>query len=144
MKVATFAVPLSGNKGSASMLIGLCDAFAAAGIPISIELFSYYPSRDAELAGHDSKLTVHPGHPKHLAFQIIPALVLNKLSPRLVPSTLRPHIEALSRSDAVLLIGGTTFADSMLFKVPWNVMAALPAYLMGKKNNSPFPDHWSL
>lgn len=115
------------------MLIGLRDAFAAAEIPVSIAVFSYYPSKDAKLAGHNAQLTVHPGHPKHLAFQLIPALILNRLSPRLVPPSLKPHIEALSQSDVVLLIGGTTFADSMLFKVPWNVLSALPAYMLGKK-----------
>lgn len=133
LKIATFAVPLSGNKGSASMLIGLRDSFLSAEIPVSLEVFSYYPDRDATLADQDPLIAVHPGHPKHLAFQIIPALLLNKISPKLVPATLKPHIRALSESEIVLLIGGTTFADSMLFKVPWNVMAALPGYLLGKR-----------
>lgn len=133
MKIATIAVPLSGNKGSASMAWGLMDAFAHANIAVDFAVFSYYPGRDRELAAEVGReLTVHPGHPKHLAFQLIPLIVLHKLLPRAVPTSWKIHIRALQSADVVLLVGGTTFADSMLFKVPWNVLAALPAFLLGR------------
>jgi len=133
LKVSTFAVPLSGNKGSASMLTGLRDAFEASNTPVSIAVFSYYPNRDAQLAAAEPDMTVHPGHPKNLAFQLIPSILLYKISPGLVPASLKLHVESLAESDVVLLVGGTTFADSMLFKMPWNILATLPAYLLKKK-----------
>lgn len=133
VRLATFAVPLSGNKGSASMTLGLIDAFEEAGIPAEFAIFSYYPKRDGIIAESLNKpVSVHPGHPKHLAFQLLPMIVLNKIAPFLVPRKWKDHIRALQEADLVLLVGGTTFADSMLFKVPWNVLAALPGYMLGR------------
>lgn len=132
LRLATLAVPLSGNKGSASMLLGLRDAFATAGIAVELEVFSYYPRQDAAVAQELGNVTVHPGHPKHLAFQCLPAILLGKVLPFAVPAGWRRHIARLRQCDGVLLIGGTTFADSMLYKVPWNVLAALPGYLLGR------------
>lgn len=130
LRLATFAVPLSGNKGSASMFLGLRDAFSAAGIDARFAVFSYYPRRDtAQAAGMDN-VTVHPGHPKDIAFKLLPLIVLWRVLPFLVPAKWKRHIQTLRESDAVLMIGGTTFEDSMLFKVPWNLLAALPGYLL--------------
>ena len=122
LRLATFAVPLSGNKGSASMLLGLRDAFENAGIDAHFDVFSYYPRRDADVAAAMPNVTVHPGHPKHLAFGLIPAMRAG----RLAPARWRRHAEAVAACDVALCVGGTTFADSMGFKVPWNVLAALP------------------
>lgn len=132
LRIATFAVPLSGNKGSASMLLGLRDAFRTADIDAEFSVFSYYPRRDRELAGELTGVSVHPGHPKHIAFQLLPMMCLSSMLPFLVPRRWRCHLRALKHADMVLLVGGTTFADSMLFKVPWNVLAALPGYLLRK------------
>jgi colanic acid/amylovoran biosynthesis protein len=128
LRLATFAVPLSGNKGSASMFLGLRDAFAAAKIDVHFSVFSYYPKRDAGIASHMDNVSVHPGHPKDILFKLMPMMLLQPAVPFLVPAAWRSHIQALRDSDAVLMIGGTTFADSMLYKVPWNVLAALPGY----------------
>ena len=128
LRLATFAVPLSGNKGSASMLLGLRDAFAKAGIDARFAVFSYYPERDGNVAGELENVTVHPGHPRDIFFKLLPGLLLSTFVRRFVPAVWRGHIQVLRDSDAVLLVGGTTFCDTMLFKVPWNVLAALPAY----------------
>ncbi len=133
MRLATFAVPLSGNKGSASMLLGLRDAFAKAGIEAHFEVFSYYPERDGKIAEPMSNVSIHPGHPKHIAFQLLPMIILSWILPWFVPRRWKDAIEALRQSDLVLLVGGTTFADSMVYKVPWNVLAALPGYWLGRK-----------
>ena len=132
LRLATFAVPLSGNKGSASMFLGLRDAFAAADIDARFAVFSYYPKRDAAIASAMDNVSVHPGHPKDIAFTLLPMIVLGRVLPFLVPTKWKQHIETLRTSDAILMIGGTTFEDSMLFKVPWNLLAALPGYLLGR------------
>jgi colanic acid/amylovoran biosynthesis protein len=132
LRIATFAVPLSGNKGSASMFLGLRDAFQDANIEVEFFVFSYYPQRDDEMADRLPNVSVHPGHPKHIAFQLIPLMLLALVLPFLVPKRWRQHLKAMKSADLVLLMGGTTFADSMLYKVPWNVMAALPGYLLRK------------
>jgi len=132
LRLATFAVPLSGNKGSASMLLGLRDAFHKQEVPCELRVFSYYPERDAKIADQFDDVSVHPGHPKHIAFGLVPWIIMSKISMSLVPKKWREPIQALKECDAVLAIGGTTFADSMQFKVPWNVLAALPGYMLGK------------
>lgn len=132
LRLATFAVPLSGNKGSASMFLGLRDAMTAAGVDAHFSVFSYYPKRDAAIADRMGNVSVHPGHPKHLIV-LLPMIVLRAILPILVPAKWKAHIQALRDADAILMIGGTTFADSMLYKVPWNVLAALPGYWLRRK-----------
>lgn len=127
LRLATFAVPLSGNKGSASMFIGLRDAVARAGVAARFAVFSYYPKRDAGIAASLENVSVHPGHPKDILV-LLAFLLLSGALPALVPARWRRALDALRESDVVLLVGGTTFEDSMLYKVPWNVLAALPAY----------------
>jgi len=129
-RVATFAVPLSGNKGSASMLLGLRDAFHDSQIEVRFAVFSYYPDRDATIARSMPDVDLLPGHPRDLAFRLIPGILLQRIAPRITSHRLGTSIETLCESDVVLLVGGTTFADSMLYKVAWNVLAAVPAYLL--------------
>ncbi len=133
MRFATFAVPLSGNKGSVSMFLGLRDVFQKAGTPVSFDVFSYYPERDKKLSPEFPDVHIHPGHPLDLFFGFLPAILLNKVLPSLVSEKWRKAIEAVQKADAVLLMGGTTFADSMLHKVPWNALAALPGIWLGAK-----------
>src|SRR6185312_7606971 len=48
--LATFAAPLSGNKGSASMLLGLFDQLRHRNIAFNALVYSYYPKMDKKLA----------------------------------------------------------------------------------------------
>jgi colanic acid/amylovoran biosynthesis protein len=132
LRLATFAVPLSGNKGSASMFLGLRDAFAAAKIDARFAVFSYYPKRDDAIASRMENVSVHPGHPIDIAVWLLPMIILRRVLPFLVPARWKRNIQVLRESDAVLMIGGTTFEDSMLYKVPWNLLAALPGYMLGR------------
>jgi colanic acid/amylovoran biosynthesis protein len=132
LRLATFAVPLSGNKGSASMFLGLRDAFAAAKIDVHFALFSYYPKRDAAIASRMDNVSVYAGHPKDIV-ALLPMILLQKVFAFLVPARWKRSIEALRECDGILLVGGTTFEDSMLYKVPWNLLAALPGYWLGRK-----------
>ena len=132
LRIATFAAPLSGNKGSASMIFGLIDGCAGEDPPVEISVFSYYPHADAPIAEKLNGVAVHPGHPVDLAFGLLPFLALSRITPRLVPSSWRAGVACIENCHVVAILGGTTFADSMLYKVLWNVLAALPAYLLGK------------
>lgn len=132
LRLATFAVPLSGNKGSASMFLGLRDAFAAARIDAHFAVFSYYPRRDGIIAGDMENVSVHAGHPKDILF-LLPTILFRKILGFVLPSSWKRDADALRACDGVLLVGGTTFEDSMLYKVPWNVLAALPGYWLKRK-----------
>jgi polysaccharide pyruvyl transferase WcaK-like protein len=114
------------------MLLGLRDAFAAAQVDVQFEVFSYYPARDEKVAENYDNLSVRPGHPKDILFRLLPTLLLPRFARRFLPQRWRAAADALHQCDGVLLIGGTTFADSMLYKVPWNVLAALPGYWLRK------------
>ena len=148
LRLATFAVPLSGNKGSASMLIGLLDGLKAEGFSIEALVFSYYPARDRELARSLPGIEVLPGHPRDL-LKLLPLLVLNRLARRWLPASWRKTFDRLSACDVICCVGGTTFADSMLYKVPWNIMAALPALLVDRplvflsQTMGPFESKWN-
>lgn len=132
MKIAAFAVPLSGNKGSASMVLGMMDGLAQSGANAQLRLFSYYYAADTKLAANMDDVTVHRGHPKELAFGLIPRLLVRKLFRGYRGGAYAADIAALEECDVVACVGGTTFADSMQWKVPWNVLAALPGYIVGK------------
>jgi len=114
------------------MLLGLRDAFASAPTDVQFEVFSYYPTRDKRVAKDYDNLAVHPGHPKDIFFKLMPALLLPRFARRFLPEGWQAAVDALRQCDGVLLMGGTTFADSMLYKVPWNVLAALPGYWLRK------------
>jgi polysaccharide pyruvyl transferase WcaK-like protein len=126
--LATFAAPLSGNKGSASMLLGLFDQLRHRNIAFNALVYSYYPKMDKELAAAIPGVEVRPGHPVDLA-RLVGLLILNRLFGPLLPRSLQRPFRELAECDLVCLVGGTTFEDSMLFKVPWNAMAAWPAML---------------
>lgn len=134
LKLVTFAVPVSGNKGSASMFLGLRQAFLDSQWNVAWSVFSYYPSVDKQLvADREWKdVSICRGHPKDLAFKLVPALCLYRLGLRRLPARIKGEVETLLSADAVLLIGGTTFSDFMLYKTPWNALAALPALVAGR------------
>lgn len=148
LKVATFAVPLSGNKGSASMTLGLIDGLRSQGIDLEILVYSYYPERDREIARNMEGVEVRGGHPKHL-IPLILLILLNRVLGPVLPGAMRRPYQDLRSCDVVLCVGGTTFADSMLYKVPWNVMAALPGWLSGRpfaflsQTMGPFKKFWN-
>ncbi len=131
-KFATFAVPLSGNKGSASMLLGLLDAFKKASIKAYFSIYSYYPEQDKKQPRNNSDIDIYPGHPIHIFFRILPAILTHLYCPWLVTKKQLKLIEPLIGCDAVLVIGGTTFADEMTWKVPWNILAILPGLFLKK------------
>lgn len=112
------------------MFLGLRDAYSRAHMPVHFYLYSYYPKRDAEIAAPLNNVTVHAGHPVDIALQLLPAILLRNFFSWALPQHWRKAADDLAGCDVVLLIGGTTFADSMWYKVPWNVLAALPAYLL--------------
>ncbi|MEM8999138.1 MAG: polysaccharide pyruvyl transferase family protein [Bacteroidota bacterium] len=130
--VATFAVPLSGNKGSVSMLLGLMESFEKNNIDTHYHVFSYYPKIDREKAVPLNKVTVHNGHPKDLFFALLPGILFPNL-PFLTSKKTKMAIKAIQDADYALMVGGTTFSDAMVFKSIWNMLAAIPAQLLKKR-----------
>ncbi|MFW5654882.1 MAG: polysaccharide pyruvyl transferase family protein [Roseicyclus sp.] len=124
---AVFAAPLSGNKGSASMVWGLRDLLLSEGVDAELVVFSYYPDHDRRIAEAYPDITVRKGHPVHLA-----SLLVRQVAARVLPFLANDEIRDLARVEAAFLVGGTTFADSKLFKAPWNVIAMLPAWFAGR------------
>jgi polysaccharide pyruvyl transferase WcaK-like protein len=113
------------------MLLGLLDILKREGHDVDALVYSYYPQRDAELAALLPGVSVRKGHPRDLAV-LIPLLILNRLFGFALPNFLRAPYRELAERDVICLLGGTTFADSMLYKVPWNLLAALPALLVAR------------
>jgi colanic acid/amylovoran biosynthesis protein len=110
------------------MLIGLFDEFERAGIAYEALVYSYYPERDANLSGQFPHVQVRAGHPIHLVgFALV--LLLHRFASGLLPARWRQSAREFTGCDVVCLVGGTTFADSMLYKVPWNTLAAVPAWV---------------
>jgi colanic acid/amylovoran biosynthesis protein len=131
LKIAVFAAPLSGNKGSASMVWGLLDLLKREGFSVTALIYSYYPAQDSTIAKEIPDVDVRPGHPRDLlvlTFRILLSRILGPLSP---PFLRRPSKELMS-CDLACIAGGTTFSDTMLYKAPWNVLAAIPSWLTGR------------
>lgn len=134
---ATFAVPLTGNRGSVSMLTSLMDHLLKNDPEAHIHVFTYYPKKEKHLP-HPDTVSIHNGSPFNLAFKLIPlCLAYRFLRWARIPIPDRSfgvEMQALLDTDVCLWVGGTTFNDSKLYKVPWNVAACLPGILLKKKN----------
>ena len=130
--LATFAVPLSGNNGSASMLLGLIDALKDSSHQITFIVYSYYPKKDAGLANNFQNVTVKDGTPLGI-LKLALNLATQRLLKKLTPNRIAIKNHEFNSCDAVFCLGGTTFADSMAYKSLWNALAAAPAVLAKKR-----------
>ena len=132
---SAFADARTGNRGAVSMLESAIDHLTA-GRDGTMNVFTVYPRADRKLPP-TPHVHLHSGTPLALAGRLIPLSLLYALGRRLglkLPGRLLGRsMRALLDTDVCLMIGGTTFNDSMLFKVPYNVACLLPAILLGKK-----------
>lgn len=133
---STFAVPLTGNRGSVSMLVSMMDHLLKNDPKSRVNIFTYYPKSEKNLP-QPPNVRVFDGSPANLAFKLVPMCVLHRAARALrIPAPARwwgEEINALAETDVCLWIGGTTFNDSKQYKSPWNVLACLPGILLGKK-----------
>jgi len=133
---ATFAVPLTGNRGSVSMLTSMADSLFRHDPACRINVFTYYPRKERNLP-HPEHMRIHNGGPFNLAFKLVPLCMCYRIAKALglsIPDRWwGEEMQALIDTDVCLWIGGTTFNDSKLYKVPWNVASCLPGILLGKK-----------
>ena len=100
-------------------------------------VFTVYP-RDDTAFPKTEHVTLFNGSPAALIFRIIPFCLvyrlLSSMGVRMRREFQAPDLKALVLSDAVLIIGGTTFSDAQLFKIPYNAACLLPAIILGKRS----------
>jgi len=133
---SAFAVSLTGNRGAASMLESAIDHLTGPDVGGTVNVFTVYPKADAKVAPRTA-VKLFSGTPLALLFRLIPLCILYRLA-RALGLAGRPQrwgkgMAALLETDVCLMIGGTTFSDAKLLKVPYNVACMLPAILLGKR-----------
>jgi colanic acid/amylovoran biosynthesis protein len=132
---AAFAVSRTGNRGAVSMLESAIDHLTTDQYPGAFKVFTVYPEADRALPP-TPQVELCNGTPQNLASRLIPLSILYRLLSLI--GLARPgrlwgkDMQALLNADACLMIGGTTFSDAKLFKVPYNVACMLPAIILGK------------
>jgi polysaccharide pyruvyl transferase WcaK-like protein len=135
-KISTFGVPMSGNKGSASMLQSIRDNFPKKFGDVIFNVFTYYPKTDRKL-NKAKNVNVLSGAPLSLILYLIPVsfivFLLNKIKIKLPKSFFGRGIKELIESDIVIDVSGTTFTDEKLVKVLFNVACLLPGILLQKR-----------
>jgi len=136
MKISTFGVPMSGNKGSASMLQGILDSLPAEIGDVTFNVFTYYPKIDIKL-NKAKNVNVLSGTPLSLALYLIPVsfiiYLMGKIKIKLPGRVYGRGVRELIESDIIIEAGGTTFKDEKLVKILFNVACLLPGILLQKK-----------
>lgn len=133
---SAFAVSRTGNRGAVSMLESAIDHLTGPDAGGVVNVFTVYPDADAKLPASES-VRLYSGTPLNLLFKLIPLCMLHRLMKmvrlQLPAKVWGKEMAALLETDVCLMIGGTTFSDAKLIKVPYNVACMLPAILLGKK-----------
>ena len=134
---STFADSRTGNRGAVSMLESAIDHLTSDEHPGVMNVFTVYPRADRKLPP-TPYVNLYNGTPWNLAFKLIPLCLIYRLLARLrIPVPRRvwgKEMTALFDTDVCLMIGGTTFSDAQVFKIPYNVACLLPAIILGKKS----------
>jgi len=133
--ISVFAVSRTGNRGAASMLESAIDNLAFGEDGCDFNVFTVYPEDDSEFPGTPG-VTLYNGTPGNLVLKIIPLCLLHRFLSlfRIRLSGPGAGMKALFSSDAVLIIGGTTFSDRQPVKIAYNVACLLPAVILGKRS----------
>jgi len=133
---SAFADSRTGNRGAVSMLESAIDHLTDEAHPGVVNVFSVYPKADKKLP-QTPRVNLYNGTPLNLVTKLIPLSILYRLGRALgisfKPGAFGAAMQALLDTDVCLMIGGTTFSDAQLFKVPYNVACLLPAIILGKK-----------
>ncbi len=133
---SAFAVSRTGNRGAVSMLESAIDHLTGDSVGGIVNVFTVYPKADSSIPA-SANVRLFSGTPLNLIFRLIPLCILYclakaiRLAPR--PGAWGKDIAAIIQSDVCLMIGGTTFSDAKLLKVPYNLACMLPAILLKKK-----------
>lgn len=135
--VSVFAVSRTGNRGAASMVESAIDNLVDGESGCNFNVFTVYPRDDAQVPPTPN-VKLFNGTPVNLAFKLIPLCALDRmlsiLKIKIPMGALGKDMKALKSSDAILIIGGTTFSDAQPLKIAYNVACLLPAILLGKRS----------
>jgi len=129
-KVAIIGGSIWGNRGAAAMLETTIAQVRAARADVRIAVFTPYPQKDAALAQDDS-LEFYDSRPQALVKYFVQALwvwLRRKLGGHPQP---QGALGAMDGAEALLDVGGITFADGRLIFLPYNILTLWPAMLMG-------------
>jgi len=133
---SAFAVSRTGNRGAVSMLESAIDHLTSPNVAGRVNVFTVYPKQDRSVPARPG-VALLSGTPLNLAFKLVPLCCLYRVArffrlglPRRLWGS---DMQALLEADVCLMIGGTTFNDAQVLKVPYNVACILPAILLGKK-----------
>ena len=133
---SAFAVSRTGNRGAVSMLESAIDHLTTGERKGIVNVFTVYPKNDRRVPS-SPQTPLYNGTPLNLAFKLIPLSVLYRVTRWLrlpIPRRLwGREMQALLDTDVCLMIGGTTFTDAQLYKIPYNIACLLPGIILGKK-----------
>lgn len=127
---------MSGNNGSASMLFGLVDSISKELKDVRFNVFSYYANKDRKINKYKN-VYIYSGSPLTLLTHIVPItfliLIIRKLGSKTPKFFMTREVNALSTSDLILDVGGTTFNDAKQYKAIFSILCILPGIFLGKK-----------
>lgn len=134
--ISTFAVALTGNKGSASMLESIVDNLTKEIEDVQFYVFTHYPKVDRKRNRYPN-VHIRNSSPLVLVLYILPICLsiwaLRKLHIPILGKLLGKAVKDLVQSDLVLEVGGTTFTDAKPIKIIYNVACMLPPILLNKR-----------
>jgi colanic acid/amylovoran biosynthesis protein len=134
-EIATIGATLSGNKGAASMLLGVLDSLPPLLGDVRVNVLSVYPDEDRRL-NSDGRVEIVTARPVGLVLAVPLAALWAFLHwLRLPPGPLRrnPVLAALHRSDVLIDLGGISFSDGRTIELVYNAACVLPALLLRKR-----------
>lgn len=134
--ISTIAVPLSGNRGSSSMLMSIIENLSRENGDVRFNVLSYYPKVDRRKNRWDN-VVIMSGTPVNILFKIVPVsviyYVLSLMRVKMPRWMMCNEVKALLGSDLYVAVGGTTFNDAKILKVVFNVLCLLPAVCLRLK-----------
>lgn len=120
-----------GNRGAEAMLMTVCHEIWKNDPETVFNVYSIYPAQDKKLVS-EPRLNFYSGTPLRVALLHFPLALIAFFFSRLrIKIPLPRDLNRMRQSEALLDIGGITFADGRAFQLLYNVLSIWPAMLLG-------------